>query len=256
MTDKTIYAIGDIHGEFDALMGILNWIKDDALKEACLKPRLICLGDYGDRGPKTKQVYNLFVSEIFSDMFDHTLLIGNHDALLYNLTCLYDQFNLYKKDFLTYGGIETLESYSDVRLGNEIHHKTLIGSLIEQLPEKHFNLIKNMHPLIKIGNYVFVHAGIDYNHLDESGNLTKCTDQEFFHACTTIRKPFLEYNKYHGFIVVHGHSVTRSKTVEIYSNRIAVDTGACYEGGYLSVVAIRPDGTYDTHSVKGSKWQN
>jgi serine/threonine protein phosphatase 1 len=53
-----------------------------------------------------------------------------------------------------------------------------------------------------------------------------------------IRDPFLFDDSDHGFVVVHGHTITPE--VEELPNRIGIDTGA-YRTGILTAVAI--DGT-------------
>jgi len=50
-----------------------------------------------------------------------------------------------------------------------------------------------------------------------------------------IREPFLFDDSDHGFVVVHGHTI--SEEVEEHSNRIGIDTGA-YRSGILSALAI------------------
>jgi serine/threonine protein phosphatase 1 len=50
-----------------------------------------------------------------------------------------------------------------------------------------------------------------------------------------IRQPFLESNSDHGFVVVHGHTITEEP--EFRPNRIGIDTGA-YDSGVLTALAI------------------
>ena len=42
--------------------------------------------------------------------------------------------------------------------------------------------------------------------------------------------------------VVHGHTITKSMDIEVYPNRIAIDTGI-YKGGPLSCVVLEGEGT-------------
>jgi serine/threonine protein phosphatase 1 len=53
-----------------------------------------------------------------------------------------------------------------------------------------------------------------------------------------IREPFLLDDSDHGFVVVHGHSI--SAEVQERSNRIGIDTGA-YKSGVLTALAIEDD---------------
>jgi len=50
-----------------------------------------------------------------------------------------------------------------------------------------------------------------------------------------MREPFLSHSGDHGFIVVHGHTITEE--VDVRTNRIGVDTGA-YQSGRLTALAL------------------
>src|SRR5215510_15471023 len=70
MASRTI-VIGDIHGCYDELMKLLKKVK---LKES---DRVISVGDLTTKGPKVRQVLDLFMTdERFSTV------IGNHDLIL------------------------------------------------------------------------------------------------------------------------------------------------------------------------------
>ena len=79
---------------------------------------------------------------------------------------------------------------------------------------------------MKIGDYLFVHAGIRPNvHLSVQSQ----KDLRW------IRQPFLDDEGDHGMVVVHGHTI--SAEVEHRVNRIGLDTGA-YRSGRLSAVGL------------------
>ena len=50
-----------------------------------------------------------------------------------------------------------------------------------------------------------------------------------------IRHPFLDDTTDHGFVVVHGHTI--SEGVEQRANRIGIDTGA-YRSGVLTAMGV------------------
>ncbi len=56
-----------------------------------------------------------------------------------------------------------------------------------------------------------------------------------------IRGEFLNASTSFGKIVVHGHTITASERVEIFPNRIAIDTGA-FATNILSALHISPSG--------------
>ena len=53
-----------------------------------------------------------------------------------------------------------------------------------------------------------------------------------------IREPFLFDDSDHGFVVVHGHTISTS--VDERENRIGIDTGA-YRTGTLTALALEDD---------------
>jgi len=77
------YVIGDIHGCYDELMELLDKIMDHA-KE---KHQLIFVGDYVDRGPKSKEV----VEQIrwLQDKEGAIALMGNHEDMIISGELMY-----------------------------------------------------------------------------------------------------------------------------------------------------------------------
>ena len=73
---------------------------------------------------------------------------------------------------------------------------------------------------------MFVHAGIRPG---------VEVDQQSQADLRWIREPFLFDESDHGFVVVHGHTITDE--VEERPNRIGIDTGA-YRSGVLTALAI------------------
>jgi len=73
---------------------------------------------------------------------------------------------------------------------------------------------------------LFVHAGIRPG-ID--------VDQQSQADLRWIRDPFLFDESDHGFVVVHGHTITDE--VEERPNRIGIDTGA-YRSGVLTALAV------------------
>jgi len=87
--NNRLFAIGDIHGCFDSLKVLVgNKIKlqkDD---------KLILLGDYIDRGEKSREVVD-FVMELQEKGFDIIPLRGNHETMLH-LTVIIKEYLLNK----------------------------------------------------------------------------------------------------------------------------------------------------------------
>ena len=75
------------------------------------------------------------------------------------------------------------------------------------------------------GSYCFVHAG-----LRPGVSLENQAAEDII----WIRDEFIRSRKNHGYIVVHGHSITEE--VERMPNRIGIDTGAYYSGLLTALV--------------------
>jgi serine/threonine protein phosphatase 1 len=72
---------------------------------------------------------------------------------------------------------------------------------------------------VVFGDYLFVHAGV---------NPGAPLDAQSEADLIWIRDPFLDHAEAFGKIVVHGH--TPGKEPVMRSNRIGIDTGACFSG--------------------------
>lgn len=73
------YVIGDIHGCFDELVQLIQKIAEHAGIEESYK--IIFVGDYIDRGPKSRQVVAL-VRKL--ERIGHAALMGNHEDMFVN----------------------------------------------------------------------------------------------------------------------------------------------------------------------------
>jgi len=94
------------------------------------------------------------------------------------------------------------------------------------VPREHVEFLESFGDSCRFGDYLFVHAGI------RPGIEV---DQQSQSDLRWIRDPFLYDETDHGFVVVHGHTITDE--VEERSNRIGIDTGA-YRSGVLTALAI------------------
>lgn len=134
----SIFAIGDIHGSFDALQTLFDQ------KFFSTSDTLVFLGDYVDKGPDTAGVLD-FLMEI-SETYTCIFLRGNHEILM--LQAQKNQRRL--EEWLHFGGKETLQSYS-----REKNMATL-----SVIPESHWNFLEQTLPYYEYQNFIFVHAGL------------------------------------------------------------------------------------------------
>jgi serine/threonine protein phosphatase 1 len=217
-----VYAIGDVHGCLRQLDEILAIIAGD-LASSTAKSYLVFIGDLIDRGPDSAGVIERLMSGALP--CDRQIFImGNHEEAMVEAWGG-DTETLH--GWLAYGGRETLQSYGidrseTYRLGPEI-----IRRIREAVPPEHIRFIKSFQDKWRIGNYLFVHAGIRPGiPIDEQD----CYDLRW------IRSDFLDDAETdHGAVVVHGHTISSSPDVQ--TNRIGIDTG-CYASGRLTALVL------------------
>lgn len=218
--DSRLYCIGDIHGRFDLLLDVHRKIADDAAGFAGLKT-LVYLGDYVDRGLESKQVVDCLLDNRFAD-FENVFLLGNHEQIL--LDFLFGGNPAVGYEWLRFGGLSTLLSYGvEVRgIPTQKELALLHEKFREKLPPAHLRFFERLQLNYEAGGYFFVHAGIK-----PGIKLSRQLPEDML----WIREEFLSSGKFHGKIIVHGHSVTDEPVVR--PNRIGLDTGA-YASGKLT----------------------
>ncbi|WP_337271205.1 metallophosphoesterase [Oryzifoliimicrobium ureilyticus] len=219
-----IYAVGDVHGCLKLLQEAEQAILYDIHKNK-IPGFIVLLGDYVDRGPDSAQVLDHLLSPPPKGV-RRLPLCGNHDELF--LHFINDpRGNL---DWLEMGGRETLTSYgmdgNYVCAGTKAEAKMLQAELLYLIPTTHIDLLNKMPAYFKIGNYVFVHAGIR-----PSIPLENQSDEDLF----WIREPFISMGPNLPFTFVHGHTPFREPSFG--PGRIGIDTGA-YVSGKLTVLKI------------------
>ena len=213
---RRAYAVGDIHGRLDLLEQLLSRIESEILDRPKVKTSIVFLGDLIDRGPSSAQVIERLRTYSPAGASAH-FIMGNHEEVM--LRVLAGDSSLISS-WLKFGGEETLRSYGlDRRKLGAMAPDELLSRIREAVPTQHVEFLEGFADSISFGNYLFVHAGIRPGiDLAEQAR----SDLRW------IRQPFLEDETDHGFVVVHGHTITNS--VEVTSNRIGIDTGAFCTG--------------------------
>jgi serine/threonine protein phosphatase 1 len=223
-----VYAIGDIHGRIDLLRQMHQRIRlDAATAPGDLRKIAVYLGDYVDRGLHSREVIELLLEEPLPG-FESIHLRGNHDHEM-------AAFLAGESDgaaWLRFGGDATLYSYG-VRLPSDVPREERLSLLRDQLrqavPPRHVAFLEGLAFSFVLGDYLFVHAGIDPE---------KPLDRQTPADMLWIRDAFLEADADFGKVVVHGHSVV--EVPEVRENRIGIDTGACYTN-VLTCLVIDPE---------------
>lgn len=212
-----LYVIGDIHGRADLLRRIAARIDTDA-RSAAVQISTIFLGDYVDRGPRSKEVIELVLGGGFPNVI---ALKGNHEAML--LSFLRDPGA--GPIWLDNGGWHTLASYGILPRQGSLDE--IRGEFERRLPPRHLAFLRSLRLSCRCGDYFFCHAGVRPG---------IAFDRQSEADLTWIREEFLGSDLDHGAVVVHGHSPVRE--VETKANRINLDTGA-FSSGRLSCLVLQ-----------------
>ena len=181
-----LIGITDIHGEYEKLSSLLDKItpaKDDTI---------IFMGDYIDRGPKSKEVVEKVLS--MSDICSCVNLIGSHEYALLHANS--DEY--YKYLFWNYGGDATAKSY---------------GSF-ENIFKIHGDFFNSLQPYYLTDKYLFIHAGIRIGIPLEKQDLV---DMVY------IRGEFFNHKHDLPQKIIFGH--TEFDEPKIWEDKICIDTG-------------------------------
>jgi len=216
-----VYAIGDVHGCIRPLSVLHDQIARDLADHPTDDWRIVHIGDYVDRGPDSRAVLDFLALRAAQDP-RVICLLGNHDAMM--VDALNGEKRM-RQTWLQNGGAETLASYG-LGVPDFVERLSARAGFDDAIPTTHTDFIEDMATSVQIGDYYFVHAGIDPD--------TPLEAQEP-EAQLWIRDRFLRHAREYDAVIVHGHTPTRR--VEIRANRIGIDTGAVY-GGELTCLIL------------------
>jgi serine/threonine protein phosphatase 1 len=220
---RRAYAIGDVHGCLDLLDSLLAQVEADIDAHPKVKTSIIFLGDVIDRGPASAQVVERLRTYSHPRASAH-FVMGNHEEVM--LRVLDGEVETLSS-WLRFGGAETLRSYGiEPRELKKMPDDEVVASIRAAVPARHRQFLANFADSFTFGDYLFVHAGIR-----PGVDLSEQAQSDL----RWIRDPFLSDPTDHGFVVVHGHTI--SNAVDVAPNRIGIDTGA-YCTGVLTALAI------------------
>ena len=217
---ERVYAVGDIHGCLDRLVGLHELIASDIVARPAERTTLIHLGDYVDRGTDSAQVIDWLINDPPVPADQIVNLMGNHEQMM--LSALTGADTEAPGLWLMNGGADSLLSWGIARTVPPAGWAT-------QIPRSHLIFLRDLQINHRVGPYMFVHAGVR-----PGVPLEQQTRQDML----WIREPFLSSRADHGAVVVHGHTPKRQPVIQ--PNRIAIDTGAVL-GGALTCVVLEED---------------
>ncbi len=186
------------------MMKILPWNRDRG-------DLLLFIGDYVDRGPRSREVVQ-FLVDLKKGGGNFIFLKGNHEKMLLDFYTEHKDQMLYVAN----GGAETIASYVEGAIGR----KAFI------LPEDHLEFLVTLKLWHETEDYIFVHAG-----LRDGIPLEEQSEEDVI----WIREDFIyssyDWNKR----VIFGH--TALETPFVTPGKIGIDTGAVY-GNKLTAVEL------------------
>ena len=215
MGELFTFAIGDVHGCLDQLRSLLATCESLG---AGRHARFVFIGDYVDRGEDAKGVIDFLMERQHREPGRFICLRGNHEQMMIKAADA-ERSDADLINWWANGGEQTLESYG-------VNDPGL-------LPTNHLAWINSLPLKFADDKRLYVHAGIR-----PGVALSAQSD----HDLLWIREPFLSSENDHGAFIVHGHTPTRSGLPDLRSNRVNVDTGACF-GGRLTAAMFADDAT-------------
>ena len=225
---QRVYAVGDIHGRCDLFEALVEAIEADDAAAAPADTTVVLLGDLVDRGADSAGVIAL--ARQWQARRRVRILGGNHEEMFLRS---FEELEMFRH-FLRHGGRDTVLSYGIDRaafLAADLEQAQQL--MREQVPAEDITFLEGFEDMVTIGDYLFVHAGIDPR---------VPLDAQRRQDLRWIREPFLSHPDSHGPVVVHGHTI--SDEPEDCGNRIGIDTGAFMSGRLTALVLEGTDRRY------------
>ncbi|ARE40859.1 Serine/threonine protein phosphatase [Rhodovulum sp. P5] len=215
--DRPFAAIGDVHGRVDLLERLLGRI-DPAF-------RIICVGDYVDRGEHSAEVLRLLNSRE-----DVLCIGGNHEDMMMGFL---NDPGRYGARWLRNGGLQAMASFGVAGVTETSPEPALTEArdkLREAMGRDLVTWLETLPSHWSTGNVGVVHAAADPNLplVAQSSRVLRWGHPDF----RTTPRP-------DGLWVVHGHTIVDEPVAS--DGRIAIDTGA-YATGRLTAAQVSSDG--------------
>lgn len=237
-------AISDIHGCYDEF--------NTMLRKVNYKPesdKLILLGDYVDRGIKSRQVVEQV--KALHEEWGVVVLKGNHDQMFVD-ALLHGEDGLW----LNNGGYQTVESYCgfdffEEQFDWETYEKAKEFILKHYKP--HINFLNSLPFYHETETHIFTHAGVNPFY----SSWVETPDDDFLWIRDIFYRNKMTNTNNRKVVFGHTPTIYLHETEDIWfspdGDKIGID-GACAYGMQLNMLEINEDGIYIEHSVrKGEK---
>lgn len=232
----SIYVIPDIHGEYDKLLRLMKKINE--VKES--EDTLVFLGDYIDRGNKSKEVIDYICKLHQSE--DHIItLLGNHDEAFWNGVENIDNLDIYNVEWFARYCIETLDSYGintqplkSFNLNQNEFYREYFDNFVKEIREfKSSYDYKKLKYVLKRSHGYYIHENYVFSH---SGGVGDIPIEEQSLEQLLWSRDFRPRND--GYIHVCGHTPTISGEVEEHNEMLLCDVGAVFRDIELPFIKL------------------
>lgn len=232
------FAFGDIHGCYAQLVRMFEFIKPT------LDDTFVFLGDYIDRGDKSKDVLNFIID--LKEKHNVIVLLGNHEAMMREaFNKEHDHETRIKCANMWYknGGFATLCSYTFNI--NDLFDENFNNMTMPDDIQRHLELINEMPLYHMTDKHIFTHASpllnIPIEDQDEiylTWRKSKKADKHF------------DFEHLSGKTIVCGHTAQKSGVpLELSRKNIIIDSG-CVWTGWLTAMNIDNGGFIQANKTK------
>ncbi|MFB0841077.1 metallophosphoesterase family protein [Paenibacillus oleatilyticus] len=237
--------ISDIHGSYESFDALLRAAEYNARQD-----RLILLGDYVDRGPRSKDVVERVMTMVREDGV--IALRGNHDQRFVDVVTGPCEENEEMK-FLKYGGVQTLASYYasfESKEGTDRERTECAKEWVRSEYGHHLAFLGSLPLFYEDERFIYVHAGLNPAYPNWK--------EQPVRDMIWIREPFYSHPTMVEKTVIFGHTRTSclhdSPGVWFGGDKIGID-GGCVYGQQLNCLAIDENGGFTTYHVEGTNWE-
>jgi len=216
------FVIGDVHGQFDGLMLLLqqlNLSPDD---------RIFFLGDLIDRGAQSAEVVEWVMEN------GHSCIMGNHEQMCLEAYACPNSSAVWQ-GWLINGGARTIESYGDRGMSAE-----------------HLEWMASLPLYLDLDDFWLVHAGLDPSldlHAQTSAEF--CWIREQFHRSS---EPYFDRKT-----IVTGHTITfvfdglKAGDIAQGAGWIGIDTGGYHpKSGWLTALNLDKSEVHQANTFTGA----
>lgn len=208
------FAIGDIHGCYDAMLSVLR------LANVSETDRVVWLGDYVDRGPDSAKVIQ-YLSQLSVD--SNICLKGNHEIMMRNAKGSLKSM----RAWAPFGGGATWDSYIREYGGT---------NGLEAVPEAHWTFLDNLKPYYESETHIFVHAAVEADL-----ELNDQPAETFYWGVFESIGPHIS-----GKHVICGHRSQKDGIPKTNANATCIDTWAC-GAGWLTCLNVESRQYFQTN---------